>query len=769
MAKIPTILEAGRADGKLVISDSIFDENKRMFQSEINDIQDTLTSDNSNKPLSAKQGKILKELLDTKVIKAGNVPIDTEPTEGNTTNVVNSDGIYKALSKKVNNITFEERNKNQDEKFAELELKTNYTYGRIFGDNIINIKEVAKGSTIFTKEQIAVGEHISWSFVRTNGTAAIRMLDADGNGLYYNGVIDQYGTTTGQGVEGDTYVGEIVIPNNFDHAIITNWYNVRNLVISSSAKSLVSVVEENIRDIDEIKARGIQDELFTELNCYISAESGKQGRILVHNDFHVTPKIAINKRCKVEIIGINANDAVYGLAFYKEDDTFISGYSNTNDIIIEPTGIPVDASYVRLCKAANIHPKIKIITSESLAIIVYDTNKQVKEVSKIANNTLVDCESIKDSLADLRDLTLTKEAGIANTVGTIQGDSDVWLKHIDISVNVGEKYWFRTKKYPSTGFPVYLFMNGSSVVEKFPNPSTEDSDTYEMDIVVPNNADRLIINSYETASVSLKVSKYGLIDVAKTLDDGLGVRVSKSDMAKYTDVNSAYKDNPNSPISIEVGEYLTEIEGMTSDKYLFGKDRDMVILYNNYADYDRPPLEIAGGVVKYLSFKVDGTGVESSHKSYCVHTDNDACEDKTLIFEDCYFEATENNHCVGVGVRNGEKLVFRNCEFKQNTSGNYCLYLHNGGARVSKTTPSTIIFDNCKFYGVDGCIKLLKDYWNCKTIFEFINNSLYCTSGNPVLIQRQLNDADKTYVDTFGDEMVLSPISHGNNVEVLNL
>ena len=99
MAKIPVILEAGRADGKLVTTNSIFDENKSMFQSEINDIQDTLNSDNSNKPLSAKQGKVLKELLDAKVIEAGAVPIDSEPIEGNITHVVNSDGLAKEFNK----------------------------------------------------------------------------------------------------------------------------------------------------------------------------------------------------------------------------------------------------------------------------------------------------------------------------------------------------------------------------------------------------------------------------------------------------------------------------------------------------------------------------------------------------------------------------------------------------------------------------------------------------------------------------------------------
>lgn len=140
MAKIPTILEAGRADGKLITSDSIFDKNKGIFQSELNDIQDTLNSDNPNKPLSANQGKKLKELLDTKVIEIGAVPIDNEPTEGNTTNIVNSDGIYKALIKKVNNSTFEEKNKNQDIKISELEEKTSTFYTEYTEENTDSIE-----------------------------------------------------------------------------------------------------------------------------------------------------------------------------------------------------------------------------------------------------------------------------------------------------------------------------------------------------------------------------------------------------------------------------------------------------------------------------------------------------------------------------------------------------------------------------------------------------------------------------------------------------
>lgn len=63
------------------------------------DIQDTLTSIDADKPLSAQQGKILKELLDSKVIEVGAVPMDSKPTEGNIDNVVTSDGLAKEFNK----------------------------------------------------------------------------------------------------------------------------------------------------------------------------------------------------------------------------------------------------------------------------------------------------------------------------------------------------------------------------------------------------------------------------------------------------------------------------------------------------------------------------------------------------------------------------------------------------------------------------------------------------------------------------------------------
>lgn len=61
-------------------------------------VYDGLDSNDGNKALSAKQGKVLKELLDTKVIEAGSIPIDAEPIAGNINHIINSDGVYNAIA-----------------------------------------------------------------------------------------------------------------------------------------------------------------------------------------------------------------------------------------------------------------------------------------------------------------------------------------------------------------------------------------------------------------------------------------------------------------------------------------------------------------------------------------------------------------------------------------------------------------------------------------------------------------------------------------------
>ena len=71
--------------------------------------EDSLTSTDANRPLSAAQGRALKNLLDAKVIQAGAVPFDAKPTLGSS-NPVTSDGLYHNTVKteELDNINLDE-------------------------------------------------------------------------------------------------------------------------------------------------------------------------------------------------------------------------------------------------------------------------------------------------------------------------------------------------------------------------------------------------------------------------------------------------------------------------------------------------------------------------------------------------------------------------------------------------------------------------------------------------------------------------------------
>lgn len=60
------------------------------------DVVNSLTNESTNRPLSAAQGKLLKQLLDNATIEAQALTFDLEPTP-NSANPVTSDGINTAI------------------------------------------------------------------------------------------------------------------------------------------------------------------------------------------------------------------------------------------------------------------------------------------------------------------------------------------------------------------------------------------------------------------------------------------------------------------------------------------------------------------------------------------------------------------------------------------------------------------------------------------------------------------------------------------------
>lgn len=108
-------LVSSREDKKLVYTDNIFDKAYKKHQNEVNqqltevvdqlkDIQDNLQSTDANKSLSANQGRLLKKLIDAKIVQVQGAIWDSEPTKGNVDHLISSDVLYEKF-KAINDST----------------------------------------------------------------------------------------------------------------------------------------------------------------------------------------------------------------------------------------------------------------------------------------------------------------------------------------------------------------------------------------------------------------------------------------------------------------------------------------------------------------------------------------------------------------------------------------------------------------------------------------------------------------------------------------
>lgn len=244
---------------------------------------------------------------------------------------------------------------------------------------------------------------------------------------------------------------------------------------------------------------------------------------------------------------------------------------------------------------------------------------------------------------------------------------------------------------------------------------------------------------------------------------------TNSDKYEYTDINTAVVANPNSVIHVNYGTYETEVANLATNKKLIGKDRDLCILTGTNKDYDTPPIEIAGGIVK--NFTIDmANDPNTSHAGYCLHSDNSATANNTLLVENCKFTCT-GQHSVGLGIRGGETVIFDNCVFEQNdgVSKRVPIYAHNS----SGTSVATMKFHNCYFKGYDYCMKLQAYNSDCAIQFEFIDctciSEVYGTTDDCVWTDHVSGDAhDTTKMHSFSGKFTLLHTSHGNNIAVLN-
>lgn len=382
-------------------------------------------------------------------------------------------------------------------------------------------------------------------------------------------------------------------------------------------------------------------------------------------------------------------------------------------------------------------------------------------------------DEINDLKEDLRDIsvavetlipeTLTLSVGLMNKYG--QETSTTAYEHGLLQVAPQERYQIDAFYYGGN-FPAVVFLNGSTVVS-FIN-GTGDRTEYADIVTVPNNADTMVVNG-RVADFRAEASRVVEKKVLK-IQSGSAVEVGKdASRYEYTDINTAIINNADSIVLVDYGTYETEIQNLATNKRIIGKDVDLCILNGTNKDYDTPPIEIAGGIVK--NFTVNMINAESAeHKGYCLHSDNANTKNNTLLVDNCKFKCT-GQHAVGIGLRPDETLIFENCYFEQLDEGADLnpIYIHNGAG----TNPAIVKFHNCYFRGHEYCMKLQGWGSGNDVRFEFINctclSDIYGVSDSCVWTDYASGSThDTNRLHEFSGKFTLLPTSHGNNIAVLN-
>lgn len=153
-----------------------------------------------------------------------------------------------------------------------------------------------------------------------------------------------------------------------------------------------------------------------------------------------------------------------------------------------------------------------------------------------------------------------------------------------------------------------------------------------------------------------------------------------------------YVISPNAPVEMSISQAVANLKhcgtvlilpGTYEDNIcnynkvinLYGVDRDKCQIVSYDGDYDNPPLEIAAGYVRNLSFMALGRDNNHSKKAYAVHADYDYQNTKSLTFYNCYMYSDYNSG-LGMGTRTGT-VTINSCTIVGHNDENGDFFLHD--------------------------------------------------------------------------------------------
>ena len=218
--------------------------------------------------------------------------------------------------------------------------------------------------------------------------------------------------------------------------------------------------------------------------------------------------------------------------------------------------------------------------------------------------------------------------------------------------------------------------------------------------------------------------------------------------------------------------YEETIDCRDKEVHFLGLNKYACILKDSTGYKGNEPLDITSGSVRNLTLIQDCenpliTGKENlDYFSYCLHIDNPKQVGKKVVVEDCIMKC-KYNACIGMGVYENNTIEIKNCELhtydvspKIDYKSFGVLMFHTGV--VNNTSQGMkLIVDNCKIISAtDKTIVGGGAYEGQLFECEFINNTIYSEKKGFT------NESVHGKFDS--EKYILSPLSHGNTITVLN-
>ena len=292
----------------------------------------------------------------------------------------------------------------------------------------------------------------------------------------------------------------------------------------------------------------------------------------------------------------------------------------------------------------------------------------------------------------------------------------------------------------------------------------EKSGEIQVDLQMPTNTKYIIISNTKANNDDSDYVKTVIVDYK----DYILVAKSGGDFTTVTDaVNSAVDGDV---IFVKSGDYTNEhIQGWGKTLSIIGENPLNTILSCDDSTYENPTLEFSTGVLRNLTIKrnnVDGSG-------YAFHCEDDYQFGKTLFVENCIFKSPKLN-AIGMGMRGGSKIIFKDCEFYNTENQGSCFYLHDADEEQYKGT-FDIDFVNCLFSNLGNYIMILQSQEVDGSIinFGFVNCIFYGAGSSSVPYIAVTNYKGGTSLNTNDFNGLinwrLKKTSSGNNLTALNV